>query len=133
MDTRFGFGTVVSTSFDETIVNVTAALKTEGFGVLTDIDVAATMKAKLDRDMPPYRILGACNPALAHQAISAEPEIGLLLPCNVVVRALDDTTTRISFMDPEAVLQLVDQPGVEELAADVKARLQRVMAALSTT
>lgn len=133
MDTRFGFGTVVSTSFDETIANVTAALKTEGFGVLTDIDVAATMKAKLDKDMPPYRILGACNPVLAHQAISAEPEIGLLLPCNVVVRALDDTRTRISFMDPEAVLQLVDQPGVEELAADVKARLQRVMAALSTT
>lgn len=131
MDTRFGFGTVVSTSFDETIVNVTAALKTEGFGVLTDIDVAATMKAKLDRDMPPYRILGACNPALAHQAISAEPEIGLLLPCNVVVRALPDGKTRVSFMDPESVLQLVDQPGVEELAADVKARLHRVMAAVS--
>jgi len=131
MDTRFGFGTVVSTSFDETIVNVTAALKTEGFGVLTDIDVAATMKAKLDKDMPPYRILGACNPSLAHQAISAEPEIGLLLPCNVVVRALPDGKTRVSFMDPESVLQLVDQPGVEELAADVKARLQRVMAAVS--
>ncbi len=133
MDTRFGFGTVVTTSFDDTIESVTAALKTEGFGVLTDIDVAATMKAKLDKDMPPYRILGACNPALAHQAISAEPEIGLLLPCNVVVRAIDDATTRISFMDPEAVLQLVDQPGIEVLAADVKARLQRVMAAISTT
>jgi uncharacterized protein (DUF302 family) len=91
------------------------------------------MKAKLDQDMPPYRILGACNPALAYQAISAEPEMGLLLPCNVVVRAIDDATTRISFMDPEAVLQLVDQPGIEALAADVKARLLRVMAALSTT
>jgi uncharacterized protein (DUF302 family) len=133
MDTRFGFGTVVSTSFDETIVNVTAALKTEGFGVLTDIDVAATMKAKLDKDMPPYRILGACNPSLAHQAISAEPEIGLLLPCNVVVRALPDGKTRVSFMDPESVLQLVDQPGVEVLAADVKARLHRVMAAVSAS
>ena len=133
MDTRFGFGTVVGTSFDETIVNVTAALKTEGFGVLTDIDVAATMKAKLDKDMPPYRILGACNPSLAHQAISAEPEIGLLLPCNVVVRALPDGKTRVSFMNPESVLQLVDQPGVEVLAADVKARLHRVMAAVSTT
>ncbi len=133
MDTRFGFGTVVNASFDETIVNVTAALKTEGFGVLTDIDVAATMKAKLDKDMPPYRILGACNPSLAHQAISAEPEIGLLLPCNVVVRALPDGKTRVSFMDPESVLQLVDQPGVEVLAADVKARLHRVMAAVSTT
>ena len=133
MDTRFGFGTVVGTSFDETIVNVTAALKTEGFGVLTDIDVAATMKAKLDKDMPPYRILGACNPSLAHQAISAEPEIGLLLPCNVVVRALPDGKTRVSFMDPESVLQLVDQPGVEVLAADVKARLHRVMAAVSAS
>ncbi|MFY8052486.1 MAG: DUF302 domain-containing protein [Armatimonadaceae bacterium] len=133
MDTRFGFGTVVGTSFDETIENVTAALKTEGFGVLTDIDVAATMKAKLDKDMPPYRILGACNPSLAHQAISAEPEIGLLLPCNVVVRALPDGKTRVSFMDPESVLQLVDQPGVEILAADVKARLHRVMAAVSAS
>ena len=133
MDTRFGFGTVVGTSFDETIENVTAALKTEGFGVLTDIDVAATMKAKLDKDMPPYRILGACNPSLAHQAISVEPEIGLLLPCNVVVRALPDGKTRVSFMDPESVLQLVDQPGVEVLAADVKARLHRVMAAVSAS
>ena len=131
MDTRFGFGTVVTTSFDDTIETVTAALKTEGFGVLTDIDVAATMKAKLDKEMPPYRILGACNPALAHQAIGAEPEIGLLLPCNVVVRAIDDATTRISFMDPEAVLQLVDQPGIDVLAADVKARLLRVMSAIS--
>ena len=133
MDTRFGFGTVVTASFSDAIESVIAALKTEGFGVLTDIDVAATMKAKLDKDMPPYRILGACNPALAYQAISAEPEIGLLLPCNVVVRAIDDATTRISFMDPEAVLQLVDQPGIDVLAADVKARLLRVMAAISTT
>ena len=131
MDTRFGFGTVVTTSFDDTIDNVTAALKTEGFGVLTDIDVAATMKAKLDKDMPAYRILGACNPPLAHQAITAEPEIGLLLPCNVVVRALENGKTRVSFMDPEAVLQLVDQPGIEVLAADVKSRLLRVMAAVS--
>ena len=133
MDTRFGFGTVVTASFSDAIESVIAALKTEGFGVLTDIDVAATMKAKLDKDMPPYRILGACNPALAYQAISAEPEIGLLLPCNVVVRAIDDATTRISFMDPEAELQLVDQPGIDVLAADVKARLLRVMAAISTT
>ncbi len=133
MDTRFGFGTVVTASFSDAIESVIAALKTEGFGVLTDIDVAATMKAKLDKDMPPYRILGACNPALAYQAISAEPEIGLLLPCNVVVRAIDDATTRISFMDPEAVLQLVDQPGIDVLAANVKARLLRVMATISTT
>ncbi len=131
MDTRFGFGTVVATSFDDTIANVTAALKSEGFGVLTDIDVAATMKTKLDKDMPAYRILGACNPPLAHRAITAEPEIGLLLPCNVVVRALENGKTRVSFMDPEAVLQLVDQPGIEVLAADVKSRLLRVMAAVS--
>jgi uncharacterized protein (DUF302 family) len=132
MDTRYGFGTVVTTSFNNAIDNVTAALKTEGFGVLKDIDVAATMKTKLDKDMPPYRILGACNPTLAYQAISTESEIGLLLPCNVVVRAIDDATTQISFMDPQVVLQLVEQPGIEMLAADVKARLLRVMAAIST-
>ena len=130
MNTNFGFGKPVDLSFDEAIDKVTAVLQTEGFGVLSDIDVAAKMKEKLDKDMPPYRILGACNPPLADQAITAVPEIGLLLPCNVLVRQDDAGQVYVSFMDPEAVMSLVDDRGVEPLAADVKSRLERVMAAL---
>ena len=130
MDTAFGFGKSVDTAFDETIAAVTDELGKEGFGVLTEIDVAATMKKKLDEDMPPYRILGACNPPLAHQAVSAIPEIGLLLPCNVLVREDDEGTVHVSFMDPGSVLGLVDNADVEPLAAEVKQRLQRVMDAL---
>lgn len=130
MDTAFGFGRPVDKSFDDTIAAVTDELGKEGFGVLTEIDVAATMKKKLDEDMPPYRILGACNPPLAHQAVSAIPEIGLLLPCNVLVREDDEGQVHVSFMDPGSVLGLVDNPQVEPLAAEVKERLQRVMAAL---
>ena len=130
MNTNFGFGKPVDLSFDEAIDKVTTVLQTEGFGVLSDIDVAAKMKEKLDKDMPPYRILGACNPPLADQAITAVPEIGLLLPCNVLVRQDDAGQVTVSFMDPEAVMSLVGDPGVEPLAADVKGRLERVMAAL---
>ncbi len=130
MDTAFGFGRPVDKSFDDAIAAVTDELGKEGFGVLTEIDVAATMKKKLDEDMPPYRILGACNPPLAHQAVSAIPEIGLLLPCNVLVREDDEGQVHVSFMDPGSVLGLVDNPQVEPLAAEVKERLQRVMAAL---
>jgi uncharacterized protein (DUF302 family) len=130
MDTNFGFGKPVDLDFDEAIATVTEELGKEGFGVLTEIDVAATMKKKLDKDMPPYRILGACNPTLAHQAVSAVPEIGLLLPCNVLVREEDNGQVRVSFMDPESVLGLVDHAGVEPLAMQVKEKLQRVLAAL---
>ena len=130
MDTNFGFGKPVDLAFDDAIDKVTAVLQTEGFGVLSDIDVAAKMKEKLDEDMPPYRILGACNPPLAHQAVSAVAEIGLLLPCNVLVREDGEGQVHVSFMDPEAVMSLVGDEGVEPLAADVKGRLQRVMAAL---
>lgn len=130
MDTNFGFGKPVDLDFDEAIETVTEELGKEGFGVLTEIDVAATMKKKLDEDMPPYRILGACNPTLAHQAVTAVPEIGLLLPCNVLVREEKDGKVRVSFMDPESILGLVDHPGVEPLAAQVKEKLQRVLAAL---
>jgi len=130
MSSEFGFGKIVDESFDGAIEKVTAELEKEGFGVLSDIDVAAKMKAKLDKDMPRYRILGACNPALAYQAISAVEDIGLLLPCNVLVREDADARVHVDFMDPQSVLSLVDHPGVEPLAVEVKGRLQRVLAAL---
>ena len=130
MNSDFGFGKVVDVSFDDAIEKVTAELEKEGFGVLSDIDVAAKMKAKLDKDMPRYRILGACNPALAFQAISAVEDIGLLLPCNVLVREDASDKVHVDFMDPESVLALVNDPGVAPLASDVKDRLQRVLAAL---
>lgn len=130
MGSEFGFGRIVDMSFDDAIQKVTVELEKEGFGVLSDIDVAAKMKAKLDKDMPRYRILGACNPALAYQAISAVEDIGLLLPCNVLVREDTDNNVHVDFMDPVSVLSLVDHPGVAPLAIDVRGRLQRVMAGL---
>ncbi|MFO8024376.1 DUF302 domain-containing protein [Thiohalophilus sp.] len=127
----YGFDTKVSGNFDDAVEKVTEALKEEGFGVLTEIDVKAVMKKKLDIDKKPYKILGACNPTLANQALTAEPDIGLLLPCNVVVREEDDGSITVAFMDPQAVLDLVQQPGIHELAGDVKTRLERVCDSIS--
>jgi uncharacterized protein (DUF302 family) len=126
---KYVFGKTVGSGFDEAVTRVTEALAKEGFGVLTEIDVAATLKKKLGLDMPPYRILGACNPQFAHQAIELEPQIGALLPCNVVVRE-DKGKVRIDIMDPQAVLQLVERPEIEGIAAEVRKRLERVIASL---
>ena len=130
MTTDFGFGKQVDLDFDGAIDKVTAELAEEGFGVLTDIDVAATMKKKIDKQMPRYRILGACNPSLAYEAINRLPEIGLLLPCNVVVREDEDNQVHVSFLDPERMLGLADADDLEAFAADVKTRLERVAARL---
>ena len=127
----YGFHVNTKLSFEDAIANVTEALKNEGFGVLSDIDVKGTLKKKLDLDIRPYRILGACNPTFASQAISAEPDIGLLLPCNVVVREEEDGSVTVAFMDPQSVLQLVDNPTVPDIAEQVRGRLLRVRDAIA--
>ena len=126
----YGFSINLDNGFEDAITRVTTALKDEGFGILTEIDVKATLKAKIDVDRLPYTILGACNPPLAHQALETDPDIGMLLPCNVVVRQEEDGSITVAFMDPTAVLGLVDKPGVEALAGEVRDRLERVRDAL---
>jgi uncharacterized protein (DUF302 family) len=126
---QYAFGKTVSLGQEDAIARVTQALAKEGFGVLTEIDVAATLKKKLNLDVPPYRILGACNPQFAHKALEAEPEIGTLLPCNVVVRS-ENGKTRVDIMDPLAVMKLTGRSDVAEIAKEVRGRLDRVLAAL---
>jgi len=129
----YGFSVSLKGDMQSIREQVTAELQKEGFGVLTEIDVAATLKKKIDVERRPYLILGACNPQLANQAINADPDIGLLLPCNVVLREEEDASITVSFMDPAAVLSLVEQAGVEKLAAEVRARLVRVRDAMVST
>jgi uncharacterized protein (DUF302 family) len=115
--------------YPQSVERTRVALAQQGFGVLSEIDVAATMKAKLDQDMAPYLILGACNPALAHQALGLEPSIGLLLPCNVVVRYLDETHTRVEAMNPDV---MVTATGNQELKAVADQARERLVAAIAT-
>ncbi|QUW85448.1 DUF302 domain-containing protein (plasmid) [Streptomyces mirabilis] len=116
--------------FPATVQRVRDALATQGFGVLTEIDVAATLKAKLGQDMEDYLILGACNPTLAHQALEADRTIGLLLPCNVVVRA-EGTTTIVQALDPNTMVTLTERPDIEPVAAEATRRLDAALAALT--
>ena len=128
----YAFTATTSKSYDEAVTEVTDALQEQGFGVLTEINVSEVLKKKLDIDKRPYLILGACNPVLANQAMEAEPDIGLLLPCNVVVREEEDGSTTVAFMDPSAVLSLVDNPEVATLAAEVRGRLEKVCDAIAS-
>ena len=123
--------TLPGVTFNDAIEVVTEALKEEGFGILTRIDVAETLKTKIGADFRPYVILGACNPVLANHALSADDNIGLMLPCNVVVREEDNGAITVAFMDPNAVLSLVEQGGIEQLAGEVRAKLERVRDQLS--
>lgn len=124
--TTFGMRKELKSTYDEALVRVPEALKSEGFGVLTEIDVQATLKAKLDIDGEPYVILGACNPSLAHRALEAEPDLGVLLPCNVVVYERDGVT-HVSAVDAERMLSIVESDELAPIAEDVKARLAAVV------
>ena len=120
----------VDLSFDDAIDNVTALLKDEGFGVLTEIDVKETLKKKIDVDFRKYRILGACNPKLAHTALQSEDKVGVLLPCNVVVQEHDDGKVEVAAMDPLGAMEAIGNPALTELATEVRKRLDRILTAL---
>jgi len=130
MKNKYGFGKIVPYSFDDALEKVKKELEKEGFGILTEIDVAATLKKKLNQEIPPYLILGACNPQFAHRALEVDPSIGLLLPCNVLVRQDSDDKIHVEFMDPDAMLQLVEKPEISLIANEVRQRLERVIKTL---
>jgi uncharacterized protein (DUF302 family) len=121
------YGKKVDLSFDEAIERTTDELKKEGFGVLTEIDVSATLKKKLDADFKPYRILGACNPEFAHKALQHEDKVGVMLPCNVIVEKNDDGSVEVSAVDPVASMQSIDNGDLAEIAGEVRARLRKVI------
>ncbi len=120
----------LSLPFDEVVTCVTEALKTEGFGILTEIDVSATLKKKIGVDYPAYRILGACNPALAHEALQLENKVGTMLPCNVVVRDAGNGQIEVAAVDPVASMQAIDNPALKQAASVVRAKLEKVIAGL---
>jgi len=128
--TQLGFSVRLQADFESALARTIDALKVEGFGVLTEIDVKETMKKKLNVEHPPYRILGACNPPLAHRALTTAPEVGLLLPCNVTVRQLEDGAVEVALIDPLMMMSVVDHPGLKPVADEARARLQRVAQSL---
>ena len=126
------FTTTVSGGFDETVEKVKTALAAQGFGVLTEVDIQAVLKKKLDLDFRPYRILGACNPPFAHQALSADDKIGTMLPCNVVVQRAGEDAVEVTAVDPVASMAAVDDPRVKEVAAAIRGKLKAVIAGLTS-
>ena len=130
MQNNLGTTMLLHTDFETALTRVTEALKAEGFGVLTEIDVKATLKKKLDVDFRPYKILGACNPPLAHRALEAAPQVGLLLPCNVTVAQTSDDAVEVAIVDPVAMLGFVNTPALEPIAEEARAKLARVAATL---
>lgn len=124
------FSKKIDSSFEDAVERVTEELKKEGFGILTEIDVKATLKKKLDVDFPEYKILGACNPPFAHQALLAENKIGTMLPCNVVVRDTGEGFIEIAAVDPMASMQAVDNPDLGDIAKEVQAKLKKVIVSL---
>ncbi len=131
MSAGYALSATVAKPYAETVEAVRAALGEQGFGVLTEIDLAATLKAKLDVDLPPQVVLGACRPPLAHQALQAEPSVGLLLPCNVVVRAIDDENTLVEAVDPQTMVTMTDNEGLKPVADEAARRLTAALASLS--
>jgi len=125
--TQYYFNKTVHLSFEDTVARLTEELKKEGFGVLTEIDVQGTMKKKLDVDFRPYKILGACNPPFAYQALQAERNIGLLLPCNIIVQDAENGKTEVAAIDPLVSMSRVDNPALVPVAREIKARLKRVI------
>ncbi|RLA38882.1 MAG: hypothetical protein DRR06_20030 [Gammaproteobacteria bacterium] len=128
----YGIHVTVDCGMEEAEQKAIAALKDEGFGILTEIDVQAVLKKKIDVDRRPYKILGACNPVLANKALQAEPDLGLLLPCNVVIREEDDGSTTVAIVDPAAMFTVVDKPEMEDMADEVRVIFERIMAVIKS-
>ena len=130
---EIGMSVKTNANFESALTRAIEALKVEGFGVLTEIDIKDTLKKKLDVDFPPYKILGACNPSLAHRALTIDPQVGLLLPCNVSVRQIEDGTSEVSLIDPLVMLGVITNPRLKEVAEEARIRLERVAAALKNS